>query len=144
KIETIWVDGFGRFHDRSLRAFGPGLNVVYGPNEAGKSTLLAFVRTMLYGFPRRNRGHHYPPLRGGNHGGRLVLLDNDGGRYVLERTAGARGGEVRLRLPAGDYQEDGAVLQRLLGGATQGVFESVFAFSLAELEHLESLTADEV
>ena len=33
-----------------------GLNIIEAPNESGKSTLLAFLRVMLYGFPPRERG----------------------------------------------------------------------------------------
>ncbi len=36
--------------------FAPGLNIIESPNESGKSTLAAFLRTMLYGLPTRDRG----------------------------------------------------------------------------------------
>ena len=46
---------FGKLDHRSL-SFSSGLNIIEAPNESGKSTLLAFLRVMLYGFPPRERG----------------------------------------------------------------------------------------
>ena len=49
KITTISVDGFCQFHGAHLEP-APGLTVIRGVNEAGKTTLLAFVRAILFGF----------------------------------------------------------------------------------------------
>ncbi len=46
---------FGKLEHRLL-SFSKGLNIIEAPNESGKSTLLAFLRVMLYGFPPRERG----------------------------------------------------------------------------------------
>ena len=46
---------FGKLDRRAL-TFEKGLNIIEAPNESGKSTLLAFLRAMLYGFPARERG----------------------------------------------------------------------------------------
>ena len=43
KILSLHIDGFGKFHDRDI-SFEDGLNVVYGKNEAGKSTLHTFIK----------------------------------------------------------------------------------------------------
>ena len=48
---------FGKLEYRSL-SFSKGLNIIEAPNESGKSTLLAFLRVMLYGFPPRERSRH--------------------------------------------------------------------------------------
>ena len=99
---TGWsIHGFGVFHDEQRRDLGQGLTILLGPNEAGKSTLLAFVRGVLFGFPdgRQRTAQRYPPLNGGAHGGRLFLAGPDG-EYVLERGVG-RKGILRLLLPDG-------------------------------------------
>lgn len=51
KLLDLHIDGFGKFHDRSI-TFEPGMNIVYGKNEAGKSTLHTFIRSMLFGLER--------------------------------------------------------------------------------------------
>ena len=52
KILSLHIDGFGKLNDRDL-SFEDGLNVVYGKNEAGKSTLHTFIRSMLFGIERQ-------------------------------------------------------------------------------------------
>ena len=47
-IERLELTHFGRFHHKTV-LFTPGLNVVYGRNEAGKTTIHAFIRSMLFG-----------------------------------------------------------------------------------------------
>lgn len=46
-IKKIKIKGFGKFKDKNLD-FSPGVQVVYGPNEAGKSTLMELVKLMFY------------------------------------------------------------------------------------------------
>ena len=52
KIDRLHIDGFGVFHDREISGFSDGVNILYGPNEAGKSTLLDFIRFTLFDYPR--------------------------------------------------------------------------------------------
>ena len=56
RIENIHVDGFGVWNDKTLGPLEPQLNVFLGPNETGKSTLMAFIRSMLFGFEKRGTG----------------------------------------------------------------------------------------
>lgn len=51
KLLDLHISGFGKLHDRDI-SFEDGLNVVYGKNEAGKSTLHTFIRCMLFGLER--------------------------------------------------------------------------------------------
>jgi len=51
KIRRVVIDGYGRFANQTI-AFAPGLQVVIGPNERGKSTLRAFIADMLFGQKR--------------------------------------------------------------------------------------------
>ncbi|MBK9167005.1 MAG: AAA family ATPase [Bryobacterales bacterium] len=142
RIEGWHIDGFGVFRDYGVRGLPAGLTVLHGPNEAGKSTLLAFLRGVLFGFPdRRQRSAQYPPLRGGRHGGRLFLEGPDG-RLTVERYAG-RKEVVRIFDEAG-RERDEDHLQQWMGGADDRLFRSVFAFSLDELQSLQSLRAEEI
>ena len=138
RIAGWHIDGFGIFNDFDVN-LSDGLTVFLGPNEAGKSTLLGFLRAMLFGFPsRRSRAPQYPPLRGGRHGGRLTLCGPQG-EVIVERVAARKNG---LRLNGCEsINED---LRALLGGADENVFCSVFAFSLLEMQSLEWLQADQI
>ena len=64
-ISQLDLLAFGRFTDVRLN-LGPGFHLVYGPNEAGKSTTLRAIRQLLYGFDERTEDnflHPNPQLR---------------------------------------------------------------------------------
>lgn len=146
KIDSIYIDGFGIFHQQSIaRLDRSPLSLILGNNEAGKSTLLGFIRTILFGFPRANaREPHYPALTGGNLGGRLTLTSANGESFIVERRPGKRiEGQLTLTTPSGDLGPDDLLL-RLLGGVTADVFKSIYAFSLTELQAFETLHSDNV
>jgi uncharacterized protein YhaN len=140
---TGWhIDGFGVFTDTTVRNLPPDLTVVVGPNEAGKSTLLAFIRGVLFGFPERRNGERdYPPLHGGRHGGRVFVTDEEGLTAVVERHRGAP--QARVSLADGSPGTE-ADLARLVGYADAEVFRNLFAFSLTELESLRTLDTSAV
>ncbi len=137
RIQELYLNGFGHFHQRIIGPLSGPVTVFYGPNEAGKSTTLAFIRAVLFGFPPRFNSH-YPPLAGGRHGGRITLLDSSGEVYGVERYAGARGG-LSISADAGPASNADTLLQRLTGNATPDLFRNVFAFSLDELQVASSL-----
>src|SRR5215475_989361 len=142
KIENIHVDGFGVWNDQTWGPLGPGLNVFHGPNETGKSTLMAFIRSMLFGFEKRGSARRYEPVKGGSHGGSLELIVGDT-RLRLERTQGrhARGS---VAIYTGDAEADETALERLLGGTTKTLYHNVFAFGLEELEQFHTLQESEI
>ena len=141
RLEELYLDGFGRFHQQTIGPISEPVTVFYGPNEAGKSTLLAFIRAILFGFPTRGSGGHYPPLAGGRHGGRIRFSDDSGAVYSLERFAGTRGGPATLRTADGETLDAATTLPRLTAQATPDLFKNVFAFSLDELQN-ETLMRD--
>ena len=56
QIKKIRIRNFGQFHNREF-TFAPGLNVIYGENESGKTTLHTFLVSMLFGLEKsRGRG----------------------------------------------------------------------------------------
>ena len=142
RIRNLHIDGFGRFADRSFGPLEHPVTVFYGANEAGKSTLLEFIRRILFGFPIRRVGvNEYPPLAGGRHGGRITVATDAGEIIVIDRAPGRGDGPVSMTTDAGETIPDGE-LPRLLGNHTRGVFNNIFAFTLDEL-HDESLLGNE-
>mgnify|MGYP003071317593 CR=1 FL=1 len=91
---------FGRL-DRSRLDLSPGLNLLYAPNESGKSTWGAFIRTMLYGLSTRERGpmadkNRYAPWNGAPLWGRMELCTGDGDYTLLRETR-------RAAAPMGEF-----------------------------------------
>ena len=136
RLEELYLDGFGHFHQRTFSPEGRPVTVFYGPNEVGKSTLLAFIRTVLFGFPIQRRNEHYPPLSGGRHGGRIRLSGDDGQTYTLERYVGVRGGPLAVRDGAGNPVDPTDFIPRITAQATQAVFTNLFAFGIDELQQV--------
>ena len=138
RIEGWYVEGFGALRDVSQRNLGPGLNVLLGPNEAGKSTLLEFLRAILFGFPsKRGKLSPYTPAAGVSHGGRLFLQTGEGA-VTVERFAG-KNTPVRLLFADGRTGSE-PELHQLLRQADDTLFRNVFAVSLKELQDFESLS----
>jgi len=143
RITGLHVDGFGRFHDYRIDDLSQQLTVVHGPNEAGKSTLLAFVRGVLFGFPgAKAADRRFEPVAGGNLGGRLFIEDDHGGAWIVERTGRGKG-KLLVTAPNGLPGSE-ADLSALLGGADRDLFENIFAFSVAELDSFKALSASGV
>ena len=144
RIHSLHIDGFGRFADRSFGPLERPVTVFYGPNEAGKSTLLEFVRRVLFGFPDgRSRANPYPPLSGGRHGGRVLVTTDSGELITIQRTQGRGAGTVALSSASGESIPS-SELARLLGNHSKSVFENIFAFTLDELNDDGLLNDDSV
>ncbi len=83
-ITRLKVNYFGKFTDKEIE-LKPGFNLIYGENEAGKSTLHTFIRGMLFGIERlRGRG--------------VATRDDIYTRYLPWDYPGAYGGQMDIRL----------------------------------------------
>lgn len=103
KISRLCISSFGKLMDFDLR-FEDGLNCIERDNEFGKSTMLAFIRAMFYGFPPRvtpgvkEYGRKkYLPWGAKSFGGSVEFSHEDR-QYVLERTFFSRKSEDHLAL----------------------------------------------
>lgn len=137
-ITGLYIDGFGMYAKTSLEEIPPGLVLITGANESGKTTLMEFICSALFGFPSRRSRDFYPPLRGGNHGGRIQIKMTHGARYTLHLTPrnhvlrDSHGGEMEGRP------------HELFHGIDRQIYKSIFAIGLKDLQGLEVLTRDEI
>lgn len=141
QIEGWYIDAFGALQDKERTGINEGLTVIFGPNEAGKSTLRHFVLGVLFGFPAGNTlDPRYSPANGSPRSGRL-FIQSEGEEFVLSRLEkkGSRAGESTLLGPDGKARSD-AELSALLGGLTRNVYDKIFAIGLDELNNLKALT----
>ncbi len=107
-----------------------GFHLVYGPNEAGKSTLLQMIRELLFGFAHQNP--YAFEWSSGEMAVEAKIETADGRRIRFRRRKGRRAtvvGEVETTGERIDEDE----LARILGGATEELYQNVFGFSLTEL-----------
>ena len=55
KIRNIKINGYGSMENKEIN-FKDGLNIVYGKNESGKSTVMSYISNILYGISRNKDG----------------------------------------------------------------------------------------
>ena len=82
KISHLKINGFGKLKEKEVKLYD-GLNVIYGKNESGKSTILKFITSMLYGISKNKKGkdisdfEKFKPWTTENFSGKLTyMLDN--------------------------------------------------------------------
>jgi len=143
EIREIQIDGFGVFSANKLKGVSSGLNIIYGPNEFGKTTLLEFIRCMLFGFPGKNQKiNQYTPVNGGSLGGVLKCTLASGQLISVDRRADKKDGPV-IRTESTESQGQ-SHLDSLLGYATKDIFKNLYAFTIDELHDIQSLRGEEI
>lgn len=92
-IKSVNINSFGGIKNKKIN-FSNGLNIVYGENEAGKSTIQSFIKIWLYGFSsykgkdyKLNERIKYTPNDGDNISGELNVIHEDK-EYIIRRTFG--------------------------------------------------------
>lgn len=117
-LEKLYIDGFGKFSDYSLN-FSPSIQILYGENEAGKSTIHAFIQAMLYGIPKgaskKEIFFQYRPFSKALGFGGSLTFSHQGKSYCVQRDF-LQGGEVHITiLPQGEKLFEGeSFLQSVL------------------------------
>jgi uncharacterized protein YhaN len=135
KLIDMQIDGFGIWSGLDLRELSPRWTVYYGPNEAGKTTLMQFVRAVLYGFSPERRQRYLPPVHGGNTGGALLIADADHQQLRIRRRDDELGrlGSVAIEWPSGSFYPETSTA-KLLHDVDETTFEKVFAIGLDEVQ----------
>ena len=109
-LEKLYIDGFGKFSDYSLN-FSPSIQILYGENEAGKSTIHAFIQAMLYGIPKgaskKEVFFQYRPFSKALGFGGSLTFSHQGKSYCVQRDF-LQGGEAHITiLPQGEKLFEG-------------------------------------
>jgi DNA repair exonuclease SbcCD ATPase subunit len=149
RLRDLHLEGFGRLVARTFQ-FAPGLNLVHGPNEAGKSTLMRAMIAMLYSFfeegtitaAKRAAMMSYQPWdESARYAGELRYALDDGSEYRVRRVFAPRSSTALFALPEEvDISEefDKATRGRLFFadvqlGLSKEVYESVCQITLSDL-----------
>ncbi|WP_283584128.1 ATP-binding protein [Limosilactobacillus difficilis] len=144
KILKIKIDGFGKWVNANWQ-INPGLQTIYGPNEAGKSTLVEFILSVFFGFANgrgKNKFRRYVPRDTEAYGGAL-LVEHHGQRYWINRKKGSRGaGKVTITDEKGKHAK--VSLTDLLGPLNIDLVKNVFCFDQSELSRVGDLTDERV
>src|ERR1700730_4990850 len=151
RLTRIEIEGFGSLQGMDLR-FGPTMNLVVGPNEAGKSTLQEAIVTGLYGLQSGDhsrsalveRADRWRPWQGGNFGLALEVVLEDGTQLRIERDLDAetvRVFDISTGAELGDrFERDasgGLQVGRQLLGVSRDIYTNTACISRSEVLRLE-------
>ena len=145
RLLELHIDGFGKFHDRTI-SFNDGINIIYGKNEAGKSTLHTFIRGMLFGI-ERGRGRaakndlytKYEPWENSGTYEGWLRLEKDGTIYRIERRFRKENKSLKVINETKGLEEEAtpAFISGLLDGLTETMYNNTISIG-----QLKSATED--
>ena len=124
RIAQLSLLAFGPFRGLELDLSAPGVHVVFGRNEAGKSTTLRAITGLLYGIGANTPDAHVHKPSELRVGG--VLVGDDGSRVRIVRRKGVSKGAPNTLLDERGESLDEAVVQRLLHGVSEETFRHAF------------------
>jgi len=142
KIKTIFIDGFGEQNEKLFSLDRP-ISIFKGSNEAGKTTVLEFIRTILFGFDKRKarKSEWFKPLRGGRHGGHIVIEKKDGSAFRIQRYQDRKENVSVLNDRGQDLGEH--ILQQIIGGIDREAFEQKYAFGIYDLGNTDDFDVNQ-
>ena len=126
RIDRLDLIAYGCFTDRTLDLAAPGVHVVHGPNEAGKSTARHALDQLLYGVDRQTSYDFVHAMRDLSLG--ALVRDEDGGTLELVRYKRDRNAITHADGTPADIE-----LARVLKGVGRDDFRNVFALDHAGL-----------
>lgn len=145
RLLELHIDGFGKFHDRTI-SFNDGINIIYGKNEAGKSTLHTFIRGMLFGI-ERGRGRaakndlytKYEPWENSGTYEGWLRLEKDGTIYRIERRFRKENKSLKIINETKGLEEEAtpAFVSSLLDSLTETMYNNTISIG-----QLKSATED--
>ncbi|MGO5053227.1 ATP-binding protein [Lachnospiraceae bacterium LCP25S3_G4] len=141
-IRELYLKNFGKFSDYRLN-LNEGINVIYGENEFGKTTVHAFIKSMLFGLERgRGRASKrdaftlYEPWDNPNYYTGMIKFSCGDKQFSLERTFDKYSKKTTLIC-----ENDGEVLsvehgdlEMLLEGMTADSFENTISIGQLKVE----------
>ena len=143
KIKEITIYGYGKWVDQRFDSLAD-LQIFYGKNEAGKSTLMAFIHSILFGFPTKQSSElRYEPRKGSRYGGRLRIVTRQYGELDIERIKGKGNGKLTLTKIDGTKLPE-TVLNELVSGIDKATYQALFSFNLLELQKISQLNQEKL
>ena len=149
-IQQLRLHPFAGIPEREV-LLQPGLNVLVGPNEAGKTTLVNALKSVLFTSTKLGKRQFeseinpYLPLQGGDTIRITLKFSCGDGDYELSKSWGKQP-QVELRFPGGQIFTDPTAVQEQLGkllALKQGTYERVLIAYQANLPHtLEALSGE--
>lgn len=130
RIKAIYIDQYGIYRRHNIVDVPKGLVVFVGNNESGKTTLMKFIRSVLFGFPKAS---------GADCSGKLLIEDQAGQEYLI-----SRGGKSAVITDSSGQVVPLDPAVKWLNGLDRATYEKVFAIGLDDLQGLKMLSENTV
>lgn len=143
KIEKIKLFGFGKFSDKRISFSEKQL--IFGENEAGKTTIYNFIKFMLFGFKAKDKTHrNFKPLDHSIYGGQLEISDGDDYYVIQRRALNGRSNKLEVIIEKNGQMISESEWLSFLAPINQDLFEKVYTVSQDNLElHAEKDMGEE-
>jgi uncharacterized protein YhaN len=143
KIVSMHIYGYGQLENIKIDSLSD-FQVFFGENEAGKSTLMSFINSILFGFPTKQQNElRYEPKHSTRYGGNIRIYHEKHGYAVIERVKGKAAGDVKVVLDSGKVGGE-ELLSFLLGNFDKSLYQAIFSFNLQGLQNIHQMKGEDL
>ncbi len=150
KITEVYIKNFGKFNEEKI-AFHDGINIFYGENESGKTTIHTFIKCMLFGL-ERGRGRAaagdtfslYEPWENPNHYAGVLRFESGGKNFCMTRNFDKYGKNATLICEddGEEFSLENGDLEVILPGITASNYENTIAIGQMKIETNQGLAQE--
>lgn len=150
KIRELYLKNFGKFSDEKI-VLKDGINLFYGENESGKTTVHTFIKSMLFGL-ERGRGRAsvndtfslYEPWENPNYYSGTLRFESGGKHFCLERTFDkySKSASLVCEDDGEEFSLAHGDLEMILGGLDASTYENTIAIGQMKVEPNQTLAAE--
>lgn len=150
EIQELHLKHYGKFEDHRIR-LRPGINIIYGGNETGKTTIHSFIRAMFFGLNRAKgkaaRNDEYQIRQPWDRPGAFLgsmKISEQGEVYRIERCFDRSTDPLRITCETGSWEasDTEGVLAALTGGISEAAFVNTVFIPQAHCETDEALAQE--
>lgn len=150
KIQKLNLKHFGKFTDKTI-PLSDGVNILYGENESGKSTVHTFIRSMFFGL-ERGRGRAsvndtfsmYEPWENPNYYSGKLQFESGGKSFQLERNFDkySKKAEFFCIEDGEELSVENGDLDVVLEGLTESVYDNTISIGQLKVEPSLTIAAE--
>lgn len=144
KIKELHIYGYGKFENKVIKNIH-SLQVFFGENESGKSTIMSFIHSILFGFPMKHQNElRYEPIRHGKYGGKIILEHEKYGIVQVERVKGKAVGDVTVILQDGTTGKEELLKEMFHQQMDKSYYQSIFSFTVHGLQDVHKVKQEDL
>lgn len=136
-IKNFYIEEFGPLENIKIENLPQTMAIFLGDNEAGKSSSMEFIRSMLTGIP--NRRDIFSQSLKKYKGGTLLLEDEKYGEMLVERNFSARSNRNLKIFDSDGKKIKNSTFYDAIDNISQDVYRLIFGFNLTELQNFSAL-----